>query len=63
MVYLQDPFPLPYNHSLKLRMGRTTLSLQVCSVMCAAVFWCSVFVGMLACWCVCLFACEMLPLD
>jgi hypothetical protein len=28
MVYLQDPFPLPYQHSLKLRMGRTTLSLQ-----------------------------------
>lgn len=29
MVYLQDPFPLPYQHSLKLRMGRTNLSLQV----------------------------------
>lgn len=28
MVYLQDPFPLPYQHALKLRMGRTTLSLQ-----------------------------------
>ena len=29
MVYLQDPFPLPYNQTLKLRMGRTTLALQV----------------------------------
>ena len=50
MVYLQDPFPLPYNHSLKLRMGRTTLSLQVCSVICVSlcvVFY--VFVGMLVC--------------
>jgi len=28
MVYLQDPFPLPYNQTLKLRMGRTTLALQ-----------------------------------
>lgn len=29
MVYLQDPVPLPFsNNSVKLRMGRTTLSLQ-----------------------------------
>jgi len=28
MVYLQDPLPLPYSHCAKLRMGRTTISLQ-----------------------------------
>ncbi|KAJ1408436.1 hypothetical protein B484DRAFT_403536, partial [Ochromonadaceae sp. CCMP2298] len=28
MVYLQDPLPLPYGLPVKLRMGRTTISLQ-----------------------------------
>jgi len=29
MVYLRDPFPLSYSSAVKLRMGRTTISLQV----------------------------------
>lgn len=28
MVYLQNPFPLPYSQAIKVRMGRTTLSIQ-----------------------------------
>eukprot|EP01039_Chlorochromonas_danica_P000831 gene831-904_t len=28
MVYLQNPFPLPYSQPIKVRMGRTTLSIQ-----------------------------------
>lgn len=28
LVYLQDPLPLPYGQTVKVRMGRTTISLQ-----------------------------------
>lgn len=28
MVYLQNPFPLPYSAPIKVRMGRTTLTIQ-----------------------------------
>lgn len=31
MVYLQDPVPLPHMVPMKFRMGRTTLTLQVCT--------------------------------
>lgn len=29
MVYIRDPLPLPYAVPMKIRMGRTTISLQV----------------------------------